>query len=250
MRQMIYPIPPLAVGPPTPPLRDVRLASPQEEIVAGWFLEPSVDTVAPYAVLFLHGNGENLETLRRGGLIEPLLALRAPILIIDYPGYGNSGGEPSEASLTEAALRALAWLGEALPEHRVVIMGWSLGAALALRAASSGSVQVMGVVAMSPWTSLTEVASLHFPAWMVRVALRERYDSLGAAARVRCPSLVIHGGADAIIPAEQGRRLAGSLRNSHWVEIQAAGHNDLLAFPEVWNEIARFLHRIAPEKGV
>lgn len=247
---MIYPIPPVAVGPPTPPLRDVRLALSPEEILAGWFLDPSVDTVAPYVVLFLHGNGENLETLRRGGLIEPLLALRAPILIIDYPGYGNSGGVPSEASLTEAALRALAWLREALPEHRVVIIGWSLGAALALHAASSGSAQVIGVVAISPWTSLTEVASLHFPAWMVRVVLREQYDSLSAAARVRCPSLVIHGGADAIIPAEQGRRIADSLRDSRWVEIPAAGHNDLLAFSEVWSEIGRFLHRIAPEKGV
>ena len=87
---------------------------------------------------------------------------------------------------------------------------------------------------------------LHFPPWLIEAALPEHYDSLAAAPRVACPSLVVHGDADEIIPARLGGRLFTALPEpKRWVEVPHAGHNDLMARPEVWRAIAELLAGLA-----
>jgi pimeloyl-ACP methyl ester carboxylesterase len=126
----------------------------------------------------------------------------------------------------------------------VIVCGWSLGAALSLATAARHPGEVQGVAVLSPWTSLADVARHHFPPILVRALLRETYDSLAAARQVTVPALVIHGEEDDLIPAEQGRRIADALAGPadriRWVPVPGAGHNDLLAQPMVWEELARF----------
>jgi pimeloyl-ACP methyl ester carboxylesterase len=116
---------------------------------------------------------------------------------------------------------------------------------VALRLAARESETVDGVIAMSPWTSLPDVAGLHFPRWLVGLALHERYASLALAPTVTAPALVIHGAQDRIIPASQGERVAAALPNSRWLAIPGAGHNDLLSRDEVWQEMAAFIEQRA-----
>jgi hypothetical protein len=239
MRQLLYPVPPVPVpSPPPAPLAEVRLAGTAGPLVA-WHL-PAGEPGAP-AVVFFHGNGENLETMRLAGFFEQTDALGAHVLAVDYPGYGGSAGRPSEAGIEEAADLALAWLEERHPASPRVAAGWSLGAAVALGLATRWPEEVAGVIAASPWTSLEAVAATHYPGWLVRIFLAERYDSLTAAPRLRCPALVVHGARDWIIPPAQGERLAAALPRARWREIAGAGHNDLLARPEVWEEMSDFL---------
>jgi pimeloyl-ACP methyl ester carboxylesterase len=106
---------------------------------------------------------------------------------------------------------------------------------------------------MSAWTTLEDVAVVHFPRTLVRWALAERYESVTAADRLagrRLPALLVHGERDAIVPVELGRRLAAALEESdaaevRWVPVPGAGHNDLLAHREVWAELERFLARLS-----
>lgn len=262
-RSMLYPAPPVTVpSPPPGDLREVRLPLPTGgpgggEVVT-WSLEPpGVPASAPVAV-FLHGNGENLETMRRSGLFERLRRMEAISLAVDYPGYGRSGGRTTEEGVVASASAGLAWARDRHPERPVVLVGWSLGAAAALGAASSGDGgDLDGIALLSPWTSLADVAAVHFPRFLVGWAVKERYDSLEAARAVAArgvPTLVIHGARDAIIPAEQGRRIGETLRASYparagaptrWLAIPEAGHNDLLGYPEVWSALDRFLREIS-----
>lgn len=245
VRQMIYPAPALAVGEPPPGSREVWLEPAGGDRVHGW--HRSAGAATRPAVLFLHGNGENLETMRRGGLFAELDALGAHSLAIDYPGYGRSGAQPSEAALVAAADAAISWLGEEHPESPIVVCGWSLGAAVGVAAAAARSDDVAGLVALSAWSELAAVARLHFPGFLVGLLLSERYDSVAAAGRFDGPALVVHGAADRIIPAEQGRQVAAALAGGRWVEVAGAGHNDLLARAAVWEEIRGFVNELARE---
>jgi pimeloyl-ACP methyl ester carboxylesterase len=240
MRSLIYPVPWVEVGDPPTGFEELSLQLEDGTGIIGWHLQPSSTSRRP-AMVFFHGNGENLETMKAAGLYEELRQLDAPLLVVDYPGYGRSGGRPDEKALKLAAERAAAWTLQQYPERGLVPCGWSLGAALAVHLAADTSTGARGVVVISPWTSLAAVASLHFPGFLVDLGLREEYDSLALAGRIEVPALVVHGVRDRIIPVQQGERLAGAMQLSRWVPIGEAGHNDLLAEPRVWQEIERFL---------
>jgi pimeloyl-ACP methyl ester carboxylesterase len=244
VRQMLYPAPPVQVpSPPPAPFEEVRLAAGDDHAMA-WIGGSRADPAAP-AVLFFHGNGENLETMRRAGLYEELDALGVAWLALDYPGYGGSGGRPSQQSLTAAADAALDEARRRWPDRPVAVCGWSLGAALAVDLAARRGSELERLVAISPWTRLAELAAVHFPAPLAALAVRsERWDTLAAAERVALPALVIHGKQDALIPAAHGRAVAAALAGpTEWIEVPGAGHNDLLAYPEVWRALERFLRQ-------
>ncbi|MGH9465644.1 MAG: alpha/beta hydrolase, partial [Thermoanaerobaculia bacterium] len=191
MRALLYPIPAVPVpGEPPAGFEEVVLRSAAGDRLHGWH-RPASDPGRP-AVVFFHGNGENLGTLARSGTLEELSKLGASALVLDYPGYGRSSGRPSEEGIVAAGAAALDWLTAQHPRRPLVAMGWSLGAAVAVQLAATGD-DLDGLVVLSPWCSLEEVARAHYPGWMVQLFLRERYDSLSAAGGVRAAILVLHG---------------------------------------------------------
>jgi len=240
MRSLIYPVPDVKVGTPPPGFEEVILILEGGSQVIAWHHPVSQLGDRP-AMIFFHGNGENLETMKWAGLYEQLVALRVPLLVVDYPGYGRSTGQPSEESLKSAATAALQWTRARYPSLAVVPCGWSLGAALAVYLAAESPAAVDGIVVISPWTSLPAVANAHFPRFLVAAGLRERYDSLSVAPLIDRPALVLHGSIDRIIPMDQGERVATSLETARWVPVEGAGHNDLLSYPQVWWEIDNFV---------
>lgn len=241
VRSALYPVPPVPVpSPPPAPFEELALESGSGALSAlsAWWLPPR-NPGSP-VVLMLHGNGENLETLRWSGLFDRFDRLGVAVLALDYPGYGRSEGTPSEKAI-ETATRA-AWsevVKRAGEERPRIVAGWSLGAAAAASLAAVEPATVDGLLLLSPWTRLAEVAALHFPAWLVHPVLTDRYDSLEAASAIRCPTLVVHGADDQLIPAELGRRLFEALPGpKRWVAVDGAGHNDLLGRQEAWEAIA------------
>lgn len=238
-RSLLYPAPQIPVGAPPPGFEAVDLDLESGATATAWAGDGG-EAGAP-VVLFFHGNGENLETMRLGGTFDAVDRLGVACLAVDYPGYGRSSGRPSEEGLEAAADAALAWARERWPRRPVVAAGWSLGAAAALGLTARAGNAVRGLVALSAWTRLEDVATLHFPTVLVRLILSESYDSLSAAERIRRPALVVHGERDELIPVEQGRRIAEALENARWVPVARAGHNDLLSRSEVWNAFGDFL---------
>jgi hypothetical protein len=242
-RQMLYPAPPVTVpSPPPAPLAEVWLGLATGERVDAWAYTPAALPDEAPVVLFFHGNGENLETLRRSGLFEQLGGLGVAVLASDYPGYGRGSGVPSEEGLLATGDAAVAWARQTHPQRPLVVCGWSLGAALAIATVDRHAEEVGGLIALSAWTTLEEVAVKLFPAFAVKMMLRERYDSRSAARRIRVPALVVHGEHDDLIPVEQGEEIASVLGGAaRWVRVRGAAHNDLLGHREVWEEMKRFL---------
>lgn len=244
-RQMLYPAPAFAVpSPPPAPLEEVRLELPGGGEVIGWAFEhPTSDDHPRPAAVFFHGNGENLATMQLAGLFEDLERLGVHFLAVDYPGYGRSRGTPSEAALVAAGEAGLGWLAERFPASPKSVVGWSLGAAVAIQVARRQGARVDRLALLSAWDDLPSVASAHFPRWLVSVGLPDRYDSVAAAPEIEVPTLLIHGARDQIVPIVHGERLHAALgERARMVRVPGAGHNDLLARPVVWEELARFLN--------
>jgi alpha-beta hydrolase superfamily lysophospholipase len=240
VRSSLYPAPPVRVPSPPPPLEELALELDSAPLSAWWL--PPADEDAP-VVLMLHGNGENLETLRRSGLFDRFARLGAAVLALDYPGYGRSGGSPAEDSIAAATRRAWGEIVERAGDDRPrVAIGWSLGAAAAARLAADEAATVDAVILASPWTTLAEVAAVHFPAWLTGPLLGDRYDNLSAAGEIHCPTLVVHGELDTLVPVEHGRRVFAAFGGpKRWLEVEGAGHNDLFARDETWRAIAAAL---------
>src|SRR5215216_4213046 len=92
-RQMLYPAPPVPVpSPPPPPLEEVWLDLATGDRALAWFFAPPGLRPEAPVVVFFHGNGENLETLRWAGVFEELGELGMAVLAADYPGYGRCTG--------------------------------------------------------------------------------------------------------------------------------------------------------------
>jgi fermentation-respiration switch protein FrsA (DUF1100 family) len=191
--------------------------------LAGWFV-PGVAGAA--TVLVFNGNAGDRSV--RAPLAAALARTGVSVLLFDYRGYGGNPGSPSETGLAADARAARGYL-DSRPDVRsesVVYYGESLGAAVAIGLAVERPPAAL--VLRSPFTSLADVGRRHYPYLPVRQLLKDRYDSIGRITAVRCPILIVAGGADDIVPAEQSRRLHDAAPTPRrYVEIPDAGHNDL-----------------------
>jgi fermentation-respiration switch protein FrsA (DUF1100 family) len=192
----------------------------------GWYLPPSpppaLRSPAP-GLLWFYGNMENVS-----GLAPIIGALRPPgvaLLILDYRGYGESDGSPSERGLYLDAEAAWTYLASrpGLDSSRIAVYGRSVGSVPALYLATGHPVRA--VVLESPLTSAADMARVHYP-FFPRFIVRLSMNNLERAARITAPLLVLHGDRDNIAPPWMGKAVAEAGHARELVLIRGAGHNE------------------------
>jgi len=222
------------------PIEDAWFEAPDGTKLHGWYV-PRKDAKA--TVLFSHGNGGNIT--HRIDLLRALhKQVGVSVLMFDYRGYGRSGGKPNEAGILADARAARAWLAkrEGIAEHDIVMMGESLGGAVAVDLAARDGAR--GLVLQSTFSSLPDVAACHY-AWLpVRWAMRTRLDSCSKIGDYHGPLLQSHGDADTIVPFACGRRLFDAANEpKQFVVIRDRDHNDPLP-GDYFDALAAFLARL------
>lgn len=179
---------------------DLALTTSDGVRLHGWYVPaPGAHTT----VLFFHGNAGNVG--HRLATLQFLHDLGLATLIIDYRGFGRSGGEPSEAGTYRDAEAAWDYLVETrgTDPGRVVIFGRSLGSAVAAHLAARH--RPGALVLESAFTSVPELAARIYPYLPARWISRFRYATADYAARTDCPLLVIHSRDDELVPIAHGR---------------------------------------------
>ena len=87
------------------------------------------------------------------------------------------------------------------------------------------------------------------------VRLSWSMDVSAAARRIKCPTLIVHPERDAVVPIEEGRRLAGLIADCRFVQLDSNNHMPLAeeaSWPRLVSELKRFLgeEKAAPEPVV
>jgi fermentation-respiration switch protein FrsA (DUF1100 family) len=192
--------------------------------LTAWVVAPQSDTAR--WILILHGNAGNLATPGRPEHDRQLIGLGLGVLALDYRGYGESEGVPSEKGLYADARAAYDYLVQVrhLQTNRIVIYGHSLGSAVAIELAST--VPAAGLIVEGALTSVPDRGAELWPLIPVRLIARNRFGSLARIASLKMPVLVIHGRDDQTIPIAHGRRLFEAAPEPKTFLEVAGGHDD------------------------
>lgn len=226
-------------------------------------------------VIAVHGRGADRREVLR--MLPTLHRLGLPVLAISY--RNDAGAPPSpdrryhlgDTEWTDLAAAVRYALGHGA--RRVVLYGWSMGAALtgAFLDRADEAAHVAGVIWDSPvldWRATLRVQAVvhRMPAALTSVVTRcatartgidfDRFDLVRHPPKVRPPTLLLHGESDSAVPPGPGRALAAAAPRLHWplrhVELPGAEHT------AGWNtdpagyeaEVTRFLAGIgAAEPG-
>lgn len=191
----------------------------------GWYVPPFPNPSPTFpALLWFYGNGESIAAI--WPVLREFRPPRTALLVVDYPGYGASGGRATESALYEAADLAYDALTQrpGVDPVRVRAYGRSLGSVAATYVAATHP--LAGLALESPFTNARDMARRHY-APFPRFLIRLRLDNLATITRVRCPVLVLHGTHDRLVPLEMGKRVAAAVPGPvELVLIEGAGHND------------------------
>lgn len=217
---------------------DIYLVTADGVKITGWYMK---SPAARGSVLYLHGNAGNR---RDWAQVAPeFVGQGYNLFVLDYRGYGDSQGKPSEKGLYHDGDAAWGWLKERARQEEVpaYILGKSLGSGVASYLATRHS--PAGLILDSAFTAMHDLVALH-ARWLPRFLTPKLYDSLARIGSITCPTLVVHGDHDDLVPLAQGLQLYKNLHAPKALAIiPGAGHNDIDAFDSYIRWVVGFMNR-------
>lgn len=217
--------------------------------IFGWAALARTETERP-VVLYFEGNGGNsaartLEIVRKPG---PLAGF--DFVCCDYPGYGESGGEPSERSLKTFGLAAYDATVKAFPGRRIVVFGFSLGTGVATYVASER--EVVGLILAAPYADGFDLFNNFAPIFYgpTRSTVPYRMEAVKFAEKVDVRPLILATRPDALVPFESSERLAKAFPSgAEFVAQDDVEHHWVWSTEIASAEIAEYLRSLTPPES-
>ena len=227
------------------PLEDVPLVTSDGVRLHAWYVDVPGSRAT---VLWCHGNAGNV--IDRLDQLATWRRRELSVLLIDYRGYGRSGGQPSEAGLYRDAMEGYNYLihTRRIPPKRIILYGQSLGAAVIGDVATHRP--AAGLILETPFPSIRAMVRAYYGAMPMHWLLEARYDLASRLAYVRMPVLVIHGDRDSIVPLALGQQVFDAAREpKEFYLVAGADHNNVeavggLAYGE---RVMTFVRRVTPD---
>ena len=231
-RSIAFPSPSLGSAPPRPADAEPIWLESEAGRTEAWFLAPTGPSSGPAGlVLFAHGNAELIDDWP-AEFAQPR-SWGLAVLLVEYPGYGRSGGRASRRTIEASFRSAFDWAAARpdIDSRRIILYGRSIGGgavgALILKRPAAA------LILESTFTNTTAFAAgFGAPGFLVL----DRFDNLHVITTFRGPRLIVHGKHDEVVPVEHGRRLAAAAGIP--LHELPCGHNDC---PRPWPIVKTFL---------
>jgi len=225
-------------------VQEVRLTMPDGVVLHGWLKRP--ERLRPderYPLVIVYGG------VRRE-ISEFVQQAHAPgrwgWLMVNYRGFGLSGGVPTERAVIEDSKRVYDWAA-ARPDvdaSSIVLLGRSLGSYVAVTVAAAR--RARAAILATPFDSAVALGEKRFPLLPVRWFIGERFNPISFAPGISMPALFVLAENDEITPAENGRALAqkwGGLKEL--VLLRGATHSGIELREEFWGSVGNYLKSIS-----
>ena len=206
------------------------------------------------ALILLHGIADNRGSI--SGVVARFAKRGLTVVAYDSRAHGNSGGTACTYGYFEKDdLRRVI---DSLASKPVVLLGTSLGAAVALQEAADDP-RVAGVVAAEVFSDLRTVARERAPFVLSDSVINRAFtiaeergqfridavDVTAAARRMTRPVLLVHGADDSDTRPDHSRRVYEALAGPKGlILVPGAGHNESLSKGETWDRIERWIDEL------
>ncbi len=189
-------------------------------------------------ILYLHGNGGALDSW--GEIAPDYTCLGYDFFLVDYRGYGKSGGTARSEDRFFADLQEVYdQLKQRYAEEKIIIIGYSLGTGPAAWLAAANHPRVL--ILQAPYESLTDMMRRHYPL-VPTFLLRYRFDTARWLRGCAMPVVIFHGDRDEMIPYEAALRLRHSLKKGDtFITLRGEGHYGITANRDYQRDLARLL---------
>lgn len=197
-------------------------------------------------VVIFHGNAG--DATDRYFYIPALTALGYRVILAEYPGYGGRPGHPNERQLVADGKRTLerAYKDYGAP---VFVWGESLGAGVATAIAADSPVPVAGVVLITPWYSLPDLAQRLYWYLPARWLVHDQYHNAQNLRLFQGRVALMIAEYDEIIPFTHSQRLYDELSapKKRWL-FKGASHNGWPVAPNLywWREVMDYVSTREP----
>ena len=147
----------------------------RSRVLPGASTAPEAESLIPVAlktyptVLYLHGNAATRAVPTRVHIYSTFSSrMQANVLAIDYRGFAESTGYPTERGTIEDALSAINWLvGQGAKPEDILVMGHSLGAGIATQSVERAEEELgqsfRGLVVMGSQASVPHQMETYVP---------------------------------------------------------------------------------------
>lgn len=221
----------------------IEIAGENGKGYVGWLHKAEEKSHA--TIVYFGGNAESsallMRTLEVNHLWEVFKGYN--FLMVDYPGYGQSDGEPGSDSIFEMSHRVMEYVKNDMAlNQKIIVMGFSLGTGVASYAASE--YEVDGLILLAPYDSMRNVynASLNIFYGPMNYLIRNKYESMDYAKKITADTLIIASEDDEVIPFALSENLVRSF-NSYvdFYKVSSVGHNELFYELNVQEKISEYL---------
>ena len=220
---------------------EVRVPTSDGVTLHGWLKRPEQWLPGtPHPLVIMYGGvGQEVSEF----VLRAHAAGRWGWLMINYRGFGLSGGSPSERKVLADARRIYDWAA-ARPDidaANIVVLGRSLGSYVAIAVAAARKVRA--AILATPFDSAAALGEEHFThglplGWLVQ----SRYNPSLIAPGVSAPALFLLAEKDDVTPVKNGlalaRRWGGSVKT---VLLPGVGHTGLELREEFWDTVGAYL---------
>ena len=209
-------------------------------------------------IVYLHGIADNRRSAT--GVIQRFVPRGFDVVAYDSRAHGESGGDACTYGFFEK--QDLRRVIDTLGTGPVILIGTSLGAAVALQAAADDP-RVRAIVAAETFSDLETVATERAPVFFTAGTIARAFAAAEkearfqvdevrpsrSAQRIVAPVLLIHGANDVETPPRHSERVYAALSGpKRLILVPGAGHNGSLQ-SEVWDQIERWLDELVPKTG-